>query len=96
MRPSSTAAAALIFVLGGAAGFSARAQVGDLFDPVTDQELQDPDPADWLMWRRTLDGWATVLSTRSTAAMSVTCGWCGHGRWPLPVASRALLSCMTG
>ena len=27
------------------------------FTPVTDAELQDPDPADWLNWRRTLDGW---------------------------------------
>jgi PQQ-dependent dehydrogenase (methanol/ethanol family) len=25
--------------------------------PVTDQMLQKPDPADWLMWRRTLDSW---------------------------------------
>ena len=29
----------------------------DDFVPVTDEVLQDPDPADWLMWRRTLDGW---------------------------------------
>ena len=27
------------------------------FTPVTDAVLQDPDPADWLNWRRTLDGW---------------------------------------
>ena len=27
------------------------------FVPVTDAMLQDPDPADWLMWRRTLDSW---------------------------------------
>ena len=27
------------------------------FVPVTDAMLQDPDPADWLMWRRTLDRW---------------------------------------
>ena len=26
-------------------------------EPVTDAVLQDPDPADWLNWRRTLDGW---------------------------------------
>ncbi len=25
--------------------------------PVTDAELSDPSPDDWLMWRRTLDGW---------------------------------------
>jgi PQQ-dependent dehydrogenase (methanol/ethanol family) len=27
------------------------------FRPVSDAMLQDPDPADWLMWRRTLDTW---------------------------------------
>ena len=27
------------------------------FLPVTDAMLQDPAPADWLMWRRTLDSW---------------------------------------
>ena len=27
------------------------------FEPVTDAMLEDPDPADWLHWRRTLDGW---------------------------------------
>ena len=27
------------------------------FEPVTDAMLLDPDPADWLHWRRTLDGW---------------------------------------
>jgi PQQ-dependent dehydrogenase (methanol/ethanol family) len=27
------------------------------FAPVTDVLLQDPDPADWLMWRRTLNSW---------------------------------------
>lgn len=25
--------------------------------PVTDEMLRRPDPADWLMWRRTYDGW---------------------------------------
>ena len=45
--------AALLLVL--AAG-AAHAQDGD-FTPVTDAMLQDPDPADWPMWRRTLDGW---------------------------------------
>ena len=29
-----------------------------VFSVVTDAMLQDPAPEDWLMWRRTLDGWA--------------------------------------
>ena len=35
----------------------ASAQSSDDFVPVTDAMLQDPAPADWLMWRRTLDSW---------------------------------------
>jgi len=35
----------------------ALAQSSSRVVPVTDAVLQDPDPADWLMWRRTLDGW---------------------------------------
>ncbi len=35
-----------------------QAQPGDReFIPVTDAMLQDPDPEDWLMWRRTLNSW---------------------------------------
>ena len=39
-----------------ATGYPGQAQVPDV-TPVTDAVLQDPDPADWLSWRRTLDGW---------------------------------------
>ena len=39
-----------------ATGFPGQAQV-ETFTPVTDAVLQNPDPADWLMWRRTLDSW---------------------------------------
>ena len=35
----------------------ARAQAPADFVPVTDAMLRDPAPADWPMWRRTLDGW---------------------------------------
>ena len=38
------------------AAVQAQAPADDIV-PVTDAMLQDPDPADWLMWRRTLDGW---------------------------------------
>jgi len=34
-----------------------QAQSNRDFIPVTDAMLQKPDPADWLMWRRTLDSW---------------------------------------
>ncbi len=38
------------------APYPAQAQARDI-DPVTDAELENPSPDDWLMWRRTLDGW---------------------------------------
>ena len=34
-----------------------KAQSARDFVPVTDAMLQDPAPGDWLMWRRTLNGW---------------------------------------
>ncbi|HEY8519507.1 MAG TPA: PQQ-binding-like beta-propeller repeat protein [Gammaproteobacteria bacterium] len=52
MRPLRLAAALLL----GAASLPALAQRDD-FAPVTDEMLQNPDPADWLMWRRTLNHW---------------------------------------
>jgi len=36
---------------------SAFAQEEDRIRPVTDAELENPSPDEWLMWRRTLDGW---------------------------------------
>src|SRR5688572_32518069 len=52
MRTHRSALATLLLVASTANGQSA-----DTFVPVTDAMLQNPDPADWLMWRRTLDLW---------------------------------------
>ena len=47
-----------IAVLPLAAGLvAAHAQSSSDFVPVTDAMLQEPAPADWLMWRRTLNSW---------------------------------------
>ena len=46
--------AVVLLALAGGAGVAAQER--DLA-PVTDAMLQNPDPADWLNWRRTLDGW---------------------------------------
>ena len=35
----------------------AAAQSGEPYQPVTDAELRDPPAEDWLMYRRTYDGW---------------------------------------
>ena len=50
-RRTRTLWAPFVILLGCAA---AAAQE---FEPVTDEMLADPDPPDWLHWRRTLDGW---------------------------------------
>ncbi len=56
MRGLLFAGAVTAFLLAGAAAAGAQAP-DDEFVPVTDEMLQDPAPGDWLMWRRTLDGW---------------------------------------
>ena len=57
----STPASFLFIIIVTAATFLAaplQAQQDDReFIPVTDAMLQDPDPDDWLMWRRTLNTW---------------------------------------
>ena len=52
-RPTLTLLAAACLL----AGFAPAAQAQlTTFEPITDAELLDPDPADWLNWRRTIDG----------------------------------------
>jgi len=56
MKQFRVAAAFIVFAL--CAGFQTVAQEAPArFVPVTDAILQKPAPADWLMWRRTLDTW---------------------------------------
>jgi glucose dehydrogenase len=45
----------LLAVVGGVPALAQPAPAP--FVPVTDKILQNPDPADWLMWRRTLNSW---------------------------------------
>ena len=48
------------FSLAGIEYVSAQSSPGQdrgEFSPVTDAMLQAPSPDDWLMWRRTLNGW---------------------------------------
>ena len=60
MRPQSLTSPCLLVLAAVALltvpGAAQEPPSGD-FVPVTDAMLQDPAPADWLMWRRTLDGW---------------------------------------
>jgi alcohol dehydrogenase (cytochrome c) len=56
----------------------AVAQLGD-FKPVTDAMLERPDAADWLHWRRTLDGWAhsplAEINAKNAGKLELVWGW---------------------
>ncbi len=56
MPTLTRAAAAVASLCAVTCALTALAQPAS-FIPVTDDMLQDPDPADWLMWRRTRDSW---------------------------------------
>jgi alcohol dehydrogenase (cytochrome c) len=47
------------------------------FVPVTDEMLQKPDPADWLMWRRTLDsqGFSPLSQINRSNVASLQMSW---------------------
>ncbi|WP_082553538.1 PQQ-binding-like beta-propeller repeat protein [Altererythrobacter sp. Root672] len=51
------ARAAVGVALASLAFAQAVGQSGASFEPVTDAMIQQPDPKDWLSWRRTLDSW---------------------------------------
>jgi PQQ-dependent dehydrogenase (methanol/ethanol family) len=55
----SAARSFAVFVLAAIATGSVVAQTSATrpFRPVTDAMLRNPDPGDWLMWRRTWNGW---------------------------------------
>ena len=67
---------ALLFL--GVAGAATRAQDRS-FVPVTDAMLEDPDPAEWLNWRRTLDGWGysplDQINTDNVAQLQLVWSW---------------------
>ena len=54
-RCTSLLAAALLLATAGPV--AAQSPADTEFVPVTDAMLQNPADGDWLMWRRTLDGW---------------------------------------
>ncbi|HIC36036.1 MAG TPA: ATP-binding protein [Gammaproteobacteria bacterium] len=55
MRFIRVASVAMVMVMFGLA--HVEGQFSSEFKPVTDAMLQDPAAEDWLMWRRTLNGW---------------------------------------
>ena len=56
-RVLPTVALLSIALAAGVSTLGAQQPPAAAFVPVTDAILQNPDPADWLMWRRTLNSW---------------------------------------
>ena len=58
---------------------SAWAQQWNNFRPVTDAVLQDPDPDDWIHWRRTLDAWGhsplDEITTENADQLRLSWSW---------------------
>src|SRR5690606_37583063 len=54
---TSVLAGPLLVLTGASALAQQAASPIDDITPVTDEMLAEPDPADWLMWRRTYNGW---------------------------------------
>ena len=57
LAPRRILVRALTLMLAAPGAARVHAQPADDFVPVTDAMLENPAPADWLMWRRTLNGW---------------------------------------
>lgn len=53
----SLLATGVIFITSDCNLLKAQTEASQDFTPVTDAMLADPSDDDWLMWRRTLDGW---------------------------------------
>ena len=73
-RRHALAVALFVIVAGAVATAQERS-----FEPVTDAMLQDPDPADWLNWRRTLDGWGysplDQINTENVHQLQLVWAW---------------------
>jgi alcohol dehydrogenase (cytochrome c) len=83
-RPSTLAAlvAASVAMPAGGGDALAGAQTVARFTPITDAMLVRPDPADWLNWRRTLDGWGysplDQINTRNVHQLQLAWSWALH------------------
>lgn len=69
---------ALLALVGVHFATVAVAQVED-FEPVTQETLLNPDPADWIHWRRTLDSWGysplDQINAENVGDLRMAWGW---------------------
>ena len=58
--PCNLSRTALVTALASLASFAMHAQDSqqqETYNPVTYEEIENPDPTEWLMWRRTQNHW---------------------------------------
>jgi alcohol dehydrogenase (cytochrome c) len=74
--------AATVAMSAGGGDARAGAQAVRPFTPITDAMLARPNPADWLNWRRTLDGWGysplDQINTRNVHQLQLAWSWNLH------------------
>jgi alcohol dehydrogenase (cytochrome c) len=82
MKRAMTTTGFLALALLGAAPEAQQPAPG-AFVPVTDKMLANPDPADWLMWRRTWNSWgySPLAQINKTNVRQLTLAW-SHAMTP--------------
>lgn len=75
------AAAIVTFMVAGLMVTAQNRQVRD-FNPVTDETLRNPNPDDWVNWRRTLDGWGysplNQINRENVGQLQLVWSWAMH------------------
>jgi alcohol dehydrogenase (cytochrome c) len=94
MTPRAIAFVALTLMLTGT--FAVRGQIAT-FKPVTEAMLLNPDPADWLNFRRTLDGWGysplNQITRQNVHQIQLKWSWALNpgGSEPTPLVSNGVM-----
>ena len=78
-RPAAVSFVSIVLFAWALAAAAPASAQEDGFEPITDAMLHDPDPDDWINWRRTLDGWGysplDQISTDNAHRLQLVWGW---------------------
>jgi alcohol dehydrogenase (cytochrome c) len=90
------AAALLTFMVAGLVVAAQSPPIKD-FTPVTDETLRNPDPGDWVNWRRTLDGWGysplNQITRQNVGQLQLAWSWAMHpgSNQPTPLVRNGVM-----
>ena len=78
-QPAAVFFVSIVLCLATLALAAPAAAQEDGFVPITDAMLHEPDPDDWINWRRTLDGWGysplDQITTENVHRLQLVWGW---------------------